>query len=163
MFRKVLRTDSDLALTAIRAVLGLVFFAHGAQKMLGWFGGDGFSETMTFFTQKLGIPAVLAFLAIAAEFLGGLGLLVGLLSRVAAFGIACNMAVAMALVHAQNGFFMNWFGKQQGEGIEYHLLALALAIAIMMRGAGAYSLDRLLCRVVDREVGWKFPIGRQQA
>lgn len=163
MFRKLLSTDRDLALTAIRAVLGLVFFAHGAQKMLGWFGGYGFSETMTLFTQKLGIPAVLAFLAIAAEFFGGLGLLVGLLSRIAAFGIACNMVVAMALVHAQNGLFMNWFGKQQGEGIEFHLLALALAVAIMMRGAGAYSLDRLLRRVVDREVGWKFPIGRQHA
>ena len=161
MFRKLLNTDNDLALTAIRAVLGLVFVAHGAQKMLGWFGGYGFSETMTFFTQKLGTPTVPAFLAIAAEFFGGLGLLAGLVSRIAALGIACNMVVAIVLVHAQNGFFMNWFSKQQGEGIEFHLLALASTFAIMMRGGGAYSLDRLLSRLADRDIDWKFPIGRQ--
>ena len=130
----------------VRVVLGMVFFAHGAQKMLGWFGGDGFSGSMGLFTQKLGIPPTLAFLAIAAEFFGGLGLLAGLLSRVAALGIACNMIVAIAMVHAQNGFFMNWFGKQPGEGIEYHLLVLAIALAIMVKGAGAFSVDRALSK-----------------
>ncbi|MFZ0864914.1 MAG: DoxX family protein, partial [Candidatus Sulfotelmatobacter sp.] len=95
--------------------------------------------------------APLALLAIAAEFFGGLGLLAGLLSRVAALGIACNMIVAIAMVHAQNGFFMNWFGKQQGEGIEYHLLVLALALTIIIRGGGAFSVDRLLSRVARRE------------
>jgi putative oxidoreductase len=156
MVRKLLNTDNDLSLTMVRVVLGMVFFAHGAQKMLGWFGGDGFSGSMGFFTQKLGIPPTLAFLAIAAEFFGGLGLLAGLLSRVAALGIACNMIVAIAMVHAQNGFFMNWFGKQPGEGIEYHLLVLALALTIMVRGAGAFSLDRLLFRVTGRKTSGSF-------
>jgi putative oxidoreductase len=144
MFRKLLNTDNDFMLSMIRVVLGVVFFAHGAQKMLGWFGGDGFSGTMAFFTQQLGIPSVLAFMAIVAEFFGGLGLLVGLLSRVAACGIACNMLVAITMLHIHNGFFMDWFGTQQGEGIEYHLLALALALTVIVRGAGAYSLDRFL-------------------
>ena len=151
MFRKLLNTDNDFMLSMIRVVLGVVFFAHGAQKMLGWFGGDGFSGTMAFFTQQLGIPSVLAFMAIVAEFFGGLGLLVGLLSRVAAFGIACNMLVAITMLHIHNGFFMDWFGTQQGEGIEYHLLALALALTVIVRGAGAYSLDRFLSQWTERQ------------
>ena len=127
-----------------RLALGLVMFPHGAQKALGWFGGYGFSGTMGFFTGSMHIPAVLAFLAIAAEFAGALGLIFGLFSRVAAFGIACNMVVAIATVHGANGFFMNWFGKQPGEGYEYHLLAIGLALVVMIQGAGAASLDRLI-------------------
>src|SRR2546421_1591345 len=128
MFGKLIATDSrNYALTILRLVLGIVFFIHGAQKALGWFGGYGFSGTMGFFTHQLGIPAPLAFLAICAEFLGGIGLIVGLLSRVAAFGIACNMLVALFMVHRHFGFFMNWVGSQKGEGFEYHLLALAIA------------------------------------
>jgi putative oxidoreductase len=87
---------------------------------------------------------VFAFLAIAAEFFGSLGLILGFLTRIAAFGITCNMIVAIATVHIQNGFFMNWAGNQKGEGIEYHLLVLALTFLIMVRGAGALSIDRLL-------------------
>lgn len=143
MFDALIGTDNDFILTVLRVVLGVVFFAHGAQKMPGWFGGGGFSGTMAFFTGQ-GIPAPLAFLAIAAEFFGGLGLIVGLLARIAAFGILCNMVVAIAAVHARLGFFMNWFGKQKGEGYEYHLLAIAIALAILFHGAGALSLDRLL-------------------
>jgi len=142
--RKILSTSHDFILTLVRLVLGVVFFAHGAQKMLGWFGGYGFHGTMGFFTAKMGIPAPLAFLAICAEFFGGLGLIVGLLSRIAAFGITVNMLVAIATVHAANGFFMNWTGQQKGEGFEYHLLAIAMGLAIVIRGAGAFSLDRLL-------------------
>ena len=142
--RKILSTSNDFILTLVRLVLGVVFFAHGAQKMLGWFGGYGFHGTMGFFTAKMGIPAPLAFLAICAEFFGGLGLIVGLLSRIAAFGITVNMLVAIATVHAANGFFMNWTGQQKGEGFEYHLLAIAMGLAIVIRGAGAFSLDRLL-------------------
>ena len=96
------------------------------------------------FTHGMGIPAVFAFLAIAAEFFGGLGLILGLLGRVAAFGIACNMLVAIAKVHAGNGLFMNWTGNQKGEGFEYHLLVLAMTTAIMIAGSGALSLDRAL-------------------
>jgi putative oxidoreductase len=144
--RKLLATSNDLTLTLMRLVLGVVFFAHGAQKMLGWFGGYGFHGTMGFFTHS-GIPAPLAFLAIAAEFFGGLGLLVGLLSRIAAFGIGVNMLVAVATVHYHNGLFMNWFGNQKGEGFEYHLLALALLLTVMVKGAGAFSLDGVLSRL----------------
>ena len=143
--RKLLSTSNEFTLTIVRLVLGIVFFAHGAQKMLGWFGGYGFHGTMGFFTH-MGIPAPFAFLAICAEFFGGLGLLVGLLSRIAAFGIICNMLVAVFTVHVHNGFFMNWAGQQKGEGYEYHLLAIALLLVVLVRGAGAVSIDRALSR-----------------
>jgi putative oxidoreductase len=142
MFRKLMNTSDDLAVTILRLFLGVVFFAHGAQKALGWFGGYGFSGTMGFFTHQAHIPAVFAFLAICAEFLGSIGLLLGLLGRVAAFGIACNMVVAIAMVHRQFGLFANWSGTQKGEGYEYHLLAIAIALAIMIKGSGALSVDR---------------------
>ena len=145
MFRKLLTTSDSWTLALMRLVLGVVFFAHGAQKMLGWFGGYGFSGTMGYFTHS-GIPAPLAFLAIAAEFFGGIGLLAGFLSRVAAFGIVVNMVVAVLRVHLPMGFFMNWSGTQKGEGFEYHLLAIAIGIAILVRGGGAASIDRALSK-----------------
>jgi putative oxidoreductase len=144
VLRKLVSTPNDFTLTIVRLVLGVTFFAHGAQKMLGWFGGYGFRGTMGFFTHQMGIPAPLAFLSICAEFFGGLGLLVGLLSRVAALGIIVNMLVAIATVHHANGFFMNWSGQQKGEGFEYHLLAIALAIVVLIKGAGADSIDRAI-------------------
>ena len=144
MIRKLIATNDDAAITILRLVLGVVFFAHGAQKALGWFGGYGFTGTMGFFTGMMHIPAVFAFLAIAAEFLGGLGLILGLFTRVAAFGISSNMIVAVAMVHHQFGFFMNWTGGQKGEGYEYHLVLLAALVVLMIRGAGAASVDRLL-------------------
>src|SRR5205823_1054119 len=149
MLRKLISTDNSTAITILRLVLGIVFFAHGAQKMFGWFGGYGFTGTMGFFTGAMHIPTVFAFLAIAAEFFGGLGLIFGLLTRVAAFGICCNMVVAVALVHGQFGFFMNWTGAQKGEGYEYHLLVLATTAFLMIRGAGAASVDRLLSSRAD--------------
>jgi putative oxidoreductase len=144
MFRKLVSTSNDFTLTIVRLVLGVTFFMHGAQKMLGWFGGYGFHGTMGFFTQQMGIPAPLAFLAICAEFFGGLGLLVGLLGRIAALGIIVNMLVAIVTVHHVNGFFMNWTGQQKGEGFEYHLLAIALAIVVLVKGSGAISIDRAI-------------------
>lgn len=144
MFRKLLATSDDWTLTVLRLVLGTIFFAHGAQKALGWFGGYGFSGTMGFFTNVMHLPAVFAFLAISAEFLGGIGLILGALGRVAAFGIACNMIVAVLLVHSHIGFFMNWTGQQKGEGFEYHLLVLAMTLVLMARGSGAFSVDRAL-------------------
>jgi len=144
MTRKLIGTDNDPATTILRLVLGVIFFAHGAQKMLGWFGGYGFSGTMGFFTSVMHIPALLASLAIAAEFFGGLGLIFGLLTRIAAFGIFSNMVVAIAMVHGQFGLFMNWTGQQKGEGYEYHLLVLAITAFLIIRGAGAASVDRLL-------------------
>lgn len=144
MIRKLIATDNNPATIVLRLVLGVVFFAHGAQKMLGWFGGGGFTATLHMFTAFLHIPAPLAVLAILAEFCGGLGLIFGLLTRVAAFGIFTNMVVAIAMVHRHVGFFMNWMGTQKGEGYEYHLLVLAITIFLMIRGAGEASVDRLL-------------------
>ncbi|MBZ0157776.1 MAG: DoxX family protein [Alphaproteobacteria bacterium] len=144
MFRKILQTDDDIAVFILRLLLGIVFFPHGMQKVFGWFGGAGFSGTMTQFTEGLGIPAFFAFLAILAESAGSLGLILGFLTRIAAFGITCNMVVAVFLLHFQHGFFMNWFGKQKGEGFEYHLLVVAITIALMIRGGGRWSVDRLL-------------------
>src|SRR5882762_4170754 len=144
MIRKLIATDNDIATTILRLVLGVVFFAHGAQKLLGWFGGYGFTGTMDFFTGVMHIPAIFAFLAISAEFFGGLGLIFGFLTRIAAFGILSNMVVAIAIVHGQFGFFMNWTGAQKGEGYEYHLLTIAATVLLIIRGAGAASIDRLL-------------------
>src|SRR5271170_7843023 len=144
MIRKLYATDDSTATAILRLAMGVVFFAHGAQKMLGWFGGFGFSGTMGFLTQMLRIPAPLAFLAIAAEFFGGIGLIFGFLTRVGAFGIGMNMIVAVVLVHHDFGFFMNWTGAQKGEGFEFHLLVFAIAAFLMIKGAGAFSLDRVL-------------------
>src|SRR6266478_3173771 len=135
--------DSYVPLIA-RLALGLAMFPHGAQKTLGWFGGYGFSGSMGFFTGQLHIPALFAFLAITAEFAGSIGLLTGFLSRVSAFGIAVTMLVATLLVHASNGFFMNWAGNQKGEGFEYHLFALGLALIVIVAGGGKWSVDSLL-------------------
>ena len=146
MLRRLIRTENDFVALVLRLALGIMILPHGAQKLLGWFGGYGFHGTMQFFTQMMGIPVVFAFLDIIAEFFGGLGLIAGLLGRVAALGVAVVMTVAVALVHIHSGFFMNWLGNQKGEGIEFHLLAVAIAIAIMARGSGAWSLDRLLSR-----------------
>ena len=136
----LLKTDNSVATFLVRVALGAVFLPHGAQKVLGWFGGHGFTGTLGFFTGTLGIPTILALLAIAAEFLGAIALLFGLFTRVAAFGIAAVMAVAMSM-HWQHGFFMNWFGNQKGEGIEFHILALVMAIFLVIRGGGALSFD----------------------
>jgi putative oxidoreductase len=144
MIRKLIATDNDRTTAILRLVLGVIFFAHGAQKMLGWFGGYGFTGTMGFFTNVMHIPAVFAFLAISAEFFGGLGLIFGFMTRIAALGIFSNMLMAIAMVHRQFGLFMNWTGAQKGEGFEYHLLVLAITTFLMIRGAGAASIDRLL-------------------
>jgi putative oxidoreductase len=146
MLKKLIATTDDSAIAVARIVVGLVMFPHGAQKVLGWFGGYGFGPTLDAFTQQMGIPAPLALLAFAAEFLGGLALILGLFGRVAAFGVLSVMAVAALTVHLQNGFFMNWTGTQAGEGFEFHLLAAAIAVAIMIRGSGALSIDRALSR-----------------
>lgn len=144
MFRRIFATKNSLTLTIVRLIFGIVFFVHGSQKALGWFGGYGYAGTMQFFTHTMHIPALFAFLAIMAEFLGGIALIVGLLSRIAAIGIGINMLVAILLVHSHNGFFMNWSGMQKGEGYEYHLLALALCLIFLVKGSGALSIDRAL-------------------
>jgi putative oxidoreductase len=141
--KALFRTEDSLSLLLVRLGLGIVMLPHGLQKTLGLFGGPGFSGTMGMFTSQ-GMPALLAFLVILSESLGSLGLIVGFLTRVAAFGCASVMLGAIGMVHWQNGFFMNWDGKQPGEGFEYHILALATALALLIGGGGKASVDRSL-------------------
>jgi putative oxidoreductase len=136
--------NPDWIETLIRIALGVVFFAHGAQKLLGWFGGAGLRDTMRTTNQFLGPPIPLAFLAMATEFFGGASLIVGLLSRLGALGIGVTMVVAILMVNGHYGLFLNWFGDRKGHGFEYHLLVIALAAVIIARGSGALSLDHLL-------------------
>ena len=138
MFKKLMTTPNSPALMVVRLALGVVMFAHGAQKALGWFGGFGPAGTIGYFDQALGVPAALAVLVIAAEFLGGLGLIVGALSRIAALGVIAVMLGAVALVHLPNGFFAD-----KG-GFEFHILAVAMAVAVVIRGGGALSVDRVI-------------------
>jgi putative oxidoreductase len=138
----LLATDRSSLLTILRIALGVVMLPHGLQKTVGWFGGHGFSATMDGFTGA-GIPALFAFLAIAAESAGALALITGFTTRIAAFGVGVTMLVA-SLIHKANGFFMNWSGQQKGEGFEFHILAIAIAVALMIGGAGRFSVDRSL-------------------
>jgi putative oxidoreductase len=132
MWRRIFATPDDGLLTFLRVMLFVVFIPHGLQKTIG---------AMGMFTSQ-GVPSFLGFLAIAAEFAGAIALLFGVLTRVAAFGLACNMVVAITTTHFKNGFFMNWMGNQAGEGYEYHLIALTILLAAKVRGGGAFSLDR---------------------
>jgi putative oxidoreductase len=144
MFKKLMTTSNDPAFTVLRVLLAIVFFPHGAQKLLGWFGGGGLSGTIGFFQQTWGIPVLLTVVVIIVEFVGAFGLIVGFLTRVWAAGIAIEMVVAVFLNHLRNGFFMNWSGHQAGEGFEFHLLAVAIALALLHGGGGAASVDRAL-------------------
>lgn len=136
------QTDDSWTGLILRLTLGIVMFPHGAQKLLGWYGGFGFNGTLGFFTEKMGLPWLFAFLIIMGEFFGSLGLLVGFLTRFSAASIGVIMLGAITLVHWPNGFFMNWFGKQTGEGYEYHLLVLGISIALAIIGAGRWSVDQ---------------------
>jgi putative oxidoreductase len=141
MLRRLMQTDNDTAVFFMRVALGIVFFPHGAQKVLGWFGGYGPRATIQAFSQGMHIPPFITVLVILAEFVGALMLILGFLGRVAAFGIFCDMIGAILLVHHRFGFFMNWTGQQPGEGFEYHILVLALSLAIMIKGSGRWSID----------------------
>jgi len=149
MQSKLFATKNDVSIMVLRIILGLVIFPHGAQKLLGWFGGYGFTGTMNFFTQSMGIPYLFALLAIFAEFFGSIGLVVGLGTRIAALGIGVNMVAAALMVHVQNGFFINWAGNQAGEGFEFQLLVIGMALALIISGGGKWSLDRLLYKTQE--------------
>jgi putative oxidoreductase len=144
MLRSLVATEDRFAPTLARLALGIVILPHGMQKVFGLFGGFGLNGTLHMFTDQMHIPVAFAVLAILAESLGSIGLIFGFLGRVAAFGIACDMVVAVYMVHAPNGFFMNWAGNQKGEGFEFHILAITLALIVMIYGSGAWSIDRLL-------------------
>jgi putative oxidoreductase len=143
----VLSTNGDWAVTTARLVLGLVFFAHGAQKLLGWYGGQGLRNTVEALTTQVHLPKSLAVLVICTEFFGGLGLMLGFFSRLAALGTLAAMLGAVATVHYRFGLFMNWFGEKKGHGFEYHLLAIALAVVVIIKGGGALSLDHAICEL----------------
>jgi putative oxidoreductase len=140
-----LRTSQAVTPVLLRVALGGVIFAHGLQKVFGWFGGYGIGGTMKFFAS-LGMPAVLGALVIVSDFFGSLGLLLGLLTRFSAAAAFTVMLGAVALLHWPNGFFMNWGGAPHGEGFEFHLLAMAMAASLVISGGGRYSLDGWLAR-----------------
>jgi len=143
MLRKLFATNKDIVPSFLRLTLGAVMFPHGAQKVLGWFGGGGFKVTLEGMTG-MGLPAAIVVMVMIAEFLGSLGLIFGFLTRLSALGVISVMLGAIFTVHQQYGFFMNWMGKQAGEGFEYHLLAIGIAVALLVRGGGAFSIDRAL-------------------
>lgn len=144
MTKLLWQTENDYAALIARLVLGGVMFPHGAQKLLGWFGGHGFSGTMGFFTGQMGLPWIIAFLVIVIEFFGSIALIAGALSRLASLGIGAVMIGAVLTSHVQYGFFMNWTGNQAGEGFEYHLLALGLVAVLLIKGSGIWSIDRYI-------------------
>jgi len=143
MLGSLLHTNDDIGLFIARITLGIVILPHGLQKLLGMFGGAGFSGTVDFFVGS-GLPSAVAILIIIAESFGALGLILGFLSRLAALGMTLIMLGAIFMVHIQNGFFMNWFGNQAGEGFEYHLLALGLSLVVLIKGGGKWSVDRAI-------------------
>lgn len=143
MVQSLFATHADPIATVLRLALGLMILPHGAQKLLGWFGGHGPKGTLAYFRNQLGIPTAFGALAIAAEFFGGLGLVLGVLGRVAAFGVGVTLLVA-SFQHFRNGFFMNWSGRQRGEGWEFHVLALAIAVTVIVLGSGAWSVDAVI-------------------
>jgi putative oxidoreductase len=144
----ILETPAEIFLTAGRLLLGGVMMAHATQKIFGWFGGSGLTATVDSFRTHLGIPMALAVIAILAEFVGSVGLVLGFLGRLAAVCIIAVMIGAVLLVHLDNGFFMNWTGRAEGEGFEYHLLAVAAALPILAKGSGAYSVDAWIRRLL---------------
>ena len=138
-------TGDSFAATVLRLALGLMILPHGLQKTLGWFGGYGFKGTMGYLTVQVGAPWGFALLAILAESVGGLMLLAGFGTRLSALGVGGVMLVA-ATQHWPNGFFMNWFGGQKGEGVEFHLLALGMVVALLLLGGGRCSVDALFSK-----------------
>jgi putative oxidoreductase len=142
--RVLFQTEESWVGLILRLTLGLVMFPHGAQKLLGWYGGFGFSGTMGFFTETMHLPWLVAFLVIIGESFGSVALLAGLLTRFTAASLGVIMLGAITMVHLPNGFFMNWFGKQAGEGYEYHLLVIGIGLALLVTGAGKWSVDKVI-------------------
>ena len=149
MLTQLFYTQQDYLLLLLRLVLAAVIFPHGAQKLLGWFGGPGFNGTMGFF-KSIGIPRIFGLLAIFTEFMAPLALVAGLLTRVSALGVAIVMLTAAIKVHLPYGFFMNWNDDMHGEGYEYHILAIGIAILLIVSGGGAFSIDQALASLLSR-------------
>ena len=144
MVKKLFQTDDAWSSLILRVALGVVMFPHGAQKLLGWYGGHGLAGTLGFFTEQMHIPWIIVLLIIIGESFGSVGLIVGLLTRFAAASLAVIMLGAITMVHWPHGFFMNWFGQQAGEGFEYHLLVLGICLALVVSGGGRWSADGVI-------------------
>lgn len=146
MKNKIFKTSNDWTGLIARLTLGLILLPHGAQKMLGIFGGYGFTGTMGFFTETLHLPWIIGFLVIIIEFVGALSLIAGFASRIwSALTIILFIGIIFTS-HLDNGFFMNWFGSQKGEGYEFHLLIIGLSLATLVNGSGKYSADNLITK-----------------
>ena len=145
MISSIFRTSDDIGAFIARIALGIVILPHGLQKLVGLFGGAGFSGTVEFFVSS-GLPAFVAILLIIGESFGALGLILGFLSRLAALGITIIMIGAVVTVQLQNGFFMNWTGTKAGEGFEFHLLAIGLALIVLIKGGGIWSVDGAIAK-----------------
>lgn len=146
MFKSILKTDNSISPLFIRLALGAVMFAHGSQKVLGWFGGAGFEKTINIFSTQLHFPFWMTLLLMFTEFFGSLGLMFGFLTRPSALGIGAAMAACAYMNHLKNGFFMNWFGQQKGEGFEFHVLVVGICLALLFKGGGLISIDRLFSK-----------------
>jgi len=151
MFKKIINTGNDHSLLILRVVLGVVLMAHGLQKAFGWFNGFGWNNTINYFTGTVGIPALLGAFVILIETLGALFLILGFAGRINAALMGIVIIGAMVVDHVKNGFYMNWFGIQKGEGIEFDLLFIAISIALVLKGSGSFSVDRLLMQIKTKE------------
>ena len=148
IFKKFFQTDDNFSYLIPRIIVGCVIFPHGAQKLFGSFDGGGFTNTMSYFTNTAGLPWIIAFLIILAESLGAIGLITGFFTRLCALGLICVMTGATTMVHWSNGFFMNWFGKQAGEGFEFHILVIGICIPLLIYGGGKFSIDRPIYKLI---------------
>jgi len=147
MLNSLFRTDGSKGTIFLRLALGVVMFPHGAQKVLGLFGGLGYEKTLGMFTTKMQFPEYAVILLMITEFAGSICLIAGLCTRVFALATGTSIAICAYLNHLQNGFFMNWFGNQQGEGFEFHILVVGIALALVVKGGGAFSFDRRLVKM----------------
>lgn len=138
------KTDNSYISLILRLAAGMVMLAHGSQKMFGLFGGYGFTGTMGFFTQTVHLPWIIAFTEIMIEFFGAIALLLGLATRLTGIAFTTILLGIVLTSHIQYGFFMNWFGNQKGEGIEYFIIYTAIAASLIISGGGRFSLDRYI-------------------
>jgi putative oxidoreductase len=152
MKQTIFSTNNDWTGLVTRLTIGLILFPHGAQKLLGWFGGYGFSGSMAFFTGTVHLPWIIGFIVIMIEFFGMLLLIAGVGGRVWALLTIVLMTGILITSHLDNGFFMNWFGNQKGEGYEFDLLVIGLSVATLVNGSGKFSVD-----------GWLFAGNRSNA
>jgi len=144
MVQALFSSQNDWTGFFLRIILGLVMLPHGGQKLFGWFGGYGYNATIDFFTRSMKLPWIISIAVIFIEFFGSMGLIVGFVSKIWALGLIAIMIGAIYTTNLKNGFFMNWFGDQTGEGYEYHLLVIGICTAIILTGSGKYSIDNLI-------------------